>query len=36
MYLAGQEQPTWREHGTAQQLDTLAAEFAAVIDTKEK
>ena len=36
MYLAGQEQPAWREHGTAQQLDTLAAEFAAVIDTEEK
>jgi uncharacterized protein YndB with AHSA1/START domain len=29
MYLAGQEQPEWREHGTAQQLDALAAEFAA-------
>ena len=27
IYLAGQEQPAWREHGTAQQLDTLAAEF---------
>jgi uncharacterized protein YndB with AHSA1/START domain len=36
MYLSGQEQPAWREHGTAQQLDTLAAEFAAVIDTEEK
>jgi uncharacterized protein YndB with AHSA1/START domain len=29
MYLSGQEQPDWRERGTAQQLDTLAAEFAA-------
>lgn len=28
MYLPGQEQPEWRELGTAQQLDTLAAEFA--------
>jgi uncharacterized protein YndB with AHSA1/START domain len=36
MYLAGQEQPPWREHGTAKQLDTLAAEFAAVTDVKEK
>ncbi|MGX9672505.1 SRPBCC family protein [Mycobacterium sp. HM-7] len=27
MYLPGQEQPSWREHGTAQQLDALAAEF---------
>jgi uncharacterized protein YndB with AHSA1/START domain len=35
IYLAGQEQPEWREHGTAQQLDTLAAEFAAVADEKE-
>lgn len=29
IYLPGQERPEWREHGTAQQLDTLAAEFAA-------
>ena len=36
IYLAGQEQPEWREHGTAQQLDTLAAEFAAAADAKEK
>src|SRR6476469_2263332 len=36
MYLSGQELPAWREHGTAAQLDTLAAEFAAAIDTKEK
>ena len=36
MYLAGQEQPAWREHGTAKQLDTLAAEFAAATDAKEK
>jgi uncharacterized protein YndB with AHSA1/START domain len=35
IYLSGQEQPEWREHGTAQQLDTLAAEFAAVADAKE-
>jgi uncharacterized protein YndB with AHSA1/START domain len=35
IYLAGQEQPEWREHGTAQQLDTLAAEFAAIADAKE-
>lgn len=27
IYLPGQEQPEWREQGTAQQLDTLAAEF---------
>jgi uncharacterized protein YndB with AHSA1/START domain len=35
MYLPGQEQPAWREHGTAQQLDTLAAEFAATTTTME-
>jgi uncharacterized protein YndB with AHSA1/START domain len=35
MYLPGQEQPAWREHGTAEQLDTLAAEFAATAETKE-
>jgi uncharacterized protein YndB with AHSA1/START domain len=29
MYLPGQEEPAWREQGTSQQLDTLAAEFAA-------
>ncbi|QWF84926.1 SRPBCC family protein [Amycolatopsis sp. CA-230715] len=29
MYLPGQEQPEWREQGTAQQLDALAAEFEA-------
>ncbi|MCU1686995.1 MAG: Activator of Hsp90 ATPase 1 family protein [Amycolatopsis sp.] len=34
MYLPGQEQPDWREHGTAQQLDTLAAEFAAAVEAK--
>ncbi|GAA4216204.1 SRPBCC family protein [Actinocatenispora rupis] len=33
MYLPGQEQPAWREAGTAQQLDTLAAEFAATART---
>jgi len=35
MYLPGQEQPAWREQGTAQQLDNLAAEFAATAKTKE-
>ena len=35
IYLPGQEQPEWREQGTAQQLDTLAAEFAAVADAKD-
>jgi uncharacterized protein YndB with AHSA1/START domain len=35
MYLPGQEQPARREHGTAQQLDTLAAEFAATTTTTE-
>jgi uncharacterized protein YndB with AHSA1/START domain len=35
VYLAGQEQPAWREHGTGQQLDTLAAEFTATTTTKE-
>jgi uncharacterized protein YndB with AHSA1/START domain len=34
-YLPGQEQPAWREHGTAEQLDTLAAEFTATTMTKE-
>lgn len=29
MYLPGQEQPEWREQGTAQQLEALAAELAA-------
>lgn len=33
VYLPGQEQPAWREHGTAQQLDTLAAEFTATATT---
>jgi uncharacterized protein YndB with AHSA1/START domain len=32
MYLPGQEQPEWREEGTAQQLDTLAAEFASAAE----
>jgi uncharacterized protein YndB with AHSA1/START domain len=36
MYLPGQEQPEWREQGTAQQLDTLAAEFAAAAQREEK
>ena len=35
IYLPGQERPEWREQGTAQQLDTLAAEFAAAAETKE-
>jgi hypothetical protein len=35
VYVPGQEQPEWREQGTAQQLDTLAAEFAAVADGQE-
>lgn len=34
MYLPGQERPEWREQGTAQQLDTLAAEFAAATEAK--
>jgi uncharacterized protein YndB with AHSA1/START domain len=33
IYLPDQEQPEWREHGTAAQLDALAAEFAAVDNT---
>lgn len=32
MYLPGQEQPGWREQGTAQQLDALAAEFTVADD----
>ncbi|WP_163509060.1 SRPBCC domain-containing protein [Fodinicola acaciae] len=32
MYLPGQEKPEWREQGTAQQLDTLVAEFKAKED----
>ena len=35
VYLPGQEQPEWREQGTAQQLDTLAAEFTAAAKTEE-
>jgi uncharacterized protein YndB with AHSA1/START domain len=35
MYLPGQEQPEWREQGTAQQLDTLAAELTATAGAKE-
>lgn len=35
IYLPGQEQPEWREQGTAQQLDTLAAELAAATETQE-
>jgi uncharacterized protein YndB with AHSA1/START domain len=33
VYLPGQEQPAWREQGTAQQLDTLAEEFGATATT---
>lgn len=29
MYLPGQERPEWRERGTTDQLDALAAEFTA-------
>ncbi|MGC4192482.1 MAG: SRPBCC family protein [Thermomicrobiales bacterium] len=36
MYLPGQERPEWRERGTAQQLDTLATEFAEGADRQEK
>lgn len=36
IYLPGQEQPEWREHGTAQQLDTLAAELAVGADAQEE
>ena len=35
IYLPGQEQPAWREHGTAEQLDNLAAEFSATTTAKE-
>jgi hypothetical protein len=35
VYLPGQEQPAWREHGTAEQLDALNAEFTATNTTKE-
>jgi uncharacterized protein YndB with AHSA1/START domain len=35
VYIPGQERPEWREQGTAQQLDTLAAEFAEAADAKE-
>jgi uncharacterized protein YndB with AHSA1/START domain len=35
IYLPGQEQPEWREHGTAQQLDTLAADFDATTERQE-
>jgi uncharacterized protein YndB with AHSA1/START domain len=35
VYLPGQEQPQWREHGTAQHLDSLAEEFADAADLKE-
>jgi uncharacterized protein YndB with AHSA1/START domain len=35
VYLPGQEQPAWREHGTAKQLDALAAEFTKTPTTKE-
>ena len=35
IYLPGQEQPAWREHGTAVQLDTLAAEFTTTATPEE-
>lgn len=35
MYLPGQERPEWRKQGTAQQLDTLAAELATAGESKE-
>jgi uncharacterized protein YndB with AHSA1/START domain len=34
VYLPGQEQPDWREQGTARQLDTLAAEFDAAAEVE--
>jgi uncharacterized protein YndB with AHSA1/START domain len=35
IYIPGQERPEWREHGTAEQLDALAAEFAAAADARD-
>jgi uncharacterized protein YndB with AHSA1/START domain len=35
IYVPGQERPEWREQGTAQQLDSLAAEFVAVTEAKD-
>lgn len=35
MYLPGQEQPAWREQGTAQQLDTLGTELASLAERME-
>ncbi|GAB3742806.1 SRPBCC family protein [Microlunatus parietis] len=35
MYLPGQERPEWREAGTAQQLDLLAAGFAPATEPAE-
>ncbi len=35
VYLPGQERPEWREHGTAEQLDALAAEFAAAAEGRD-
>jgi uncharacterized protein YndB with AHSA1/START domain len=35
IYLPGQERPEWREHGTAEQLDALAAEFSAAADGRD-
>lgn len=34
IYLPGQEQPAWREEGTAQQLDALAVELGAARQTQ--
>jgi uncharacterized protein YndB with AHSA1/START domain len=36
MYLPGQEQPDWREQGTAEQLDALGAELGAPRSTKAR
>lgn len=35
IYLPGQEQPAWREAGTAQQLDALAEELGAAPQTQQ-
>jgi uncharacterized protein YndB with AHSA1/START domain len=35
-YLDGQEQPAWREHGTADQLDALDAQLRAELKAELK
>ena len=35
IHLPGEEQPEWRKQGTAQQLDTLVAEFTATTTPEE-